>query len=334
MDEITQRPLITLDTPVADLRHNIPRAAELVAAGHDVFNHGGTAVIRRQGKLTVLNRAELVALIADVADIEKINAKGHAIATLPNQVFLGALFERLPQYLKEITSFAPHPVWRDGKILQSGWYDGLLVASDDAEEEQWADPAAAYQWLTDEWLCDFPFKDAISKANAIALACTLPAWLTVVGDDNAVYPLGGFGDPARVIGSHEPRMLRGLDGAGDARDAVASPCVVGHLHARRHRTFERGRERGHVLQLTQPPEVAHRPLSPMAAGGANPVVDWISRAQGRPGRERLHVSRRRERAARGCRKSLETTPRTDNRSTCAARSDAPRPQPGRRSSTA
>ncbi|MEP5088833.1 MAG: hypothetical protein ABJR23_05340 [Paracoccaceae bacterium] len=173
MDEITQLPTIVLGDPIGDIRCLVPEVAQMIADGHKAFNHGGVAATMSNGVLTVLNKAELVALIVDVADIVKPDKNGLTIPAIPNPHFLGALFERLPGHLPEIKGFAPHPVWRDGDILQAGWHDGLLVSSEPIDVEAWTDPAAAYNWLLDEWLLDFPFHEEVDKANAIALACTM-----------------------------------------------------------------------------------------------------------------------------------------------------------------
>ena len=173
MDEVTQLPTIELGDAIGDIRCLVPQVAQMLADGHAAFNHGGLAATMRNGALTMLNKPELIALIADVANIMKPNKDGHLTPAIPNPHFMGALFERLPRYLPEITGFAPHPVWKDGELLQSGWHDGLLVASDPIDIEAWADPAAAYNWLLDEWLVDFPFHEEVDEANAISMACTM-----------------------------------------------------------------------------------------------------------------------------------------------------------------
>lgn len=124
--------------------------------------------------------------------------------------------------LPEIVAIANHPVYRDGTLLHGhGYHAGsrLWLDTGDIEVEAWDDPRAAYDWLVDDWLGDFPFDTPDDAARAVALLMSL---LAVPG----IKPSAEAGPPITVMTASR---------AGTGKSLLAS-AIVEAVHGGTART--------------------------------------------------------------------------------------------------
>lgn len=91
---------------------------------------------------------------------------------------VAAMTARMGEHLKPLAGVSTHPVWFRGKLLTGRGYDTgskLYLNTPDIKAEGFSDAAAAYSYLVEDLMADFPFEDETDAAAAVALGLTLLA---------------------------------------------------------------------------------------------------------------------------------------------------------------
>ncbi len=86
--------------------------------------------------------------------------------------------------LSPLVGIAAHPVWYDdGMLAGANVYhveSKLLLHTGEFDVEEWSAPRAAYTFLTQDWLGDFPFASEKDRATAVMLMLTILAAKTTL----------------------------------------------------------------------------------------------------------------------------------------------------------
>lgn len=178
------RPLVWIDGDKLDVINTITGALLDRWNATRLFDHGEAIgqYVAATGKMKVLTDGGFHDLLAETAVTVRHGKDGEAQPAWPDAQTYRSVMSRYHSFapLERITR-APF-VRPDGTVCQVNGYDadtGTLVVMDDGltgivvpDDPTDDEIASARKLIMDEWLGDFPFHDAASRANALALVVT------------------------------------------------------------------------------------------------------------------------------------------------------------------